>query len=218
MASRSTTVPSLAQMYCCFSREPQSLCSRLNEIAFADCVALKSFTGIATSPKEIVKEPIERAAMGGTFAGSLARHAAEPPITLKTVGRTPSRQSPTKGVGLGVRGVGTLGFARDAVVQRPVARAPSPKPQALDLQHLRQALLRSQRIAPRVSCPFQAWRDVPHGEIHGFSSFQLFPRERHGHWGTWHAAGRIRDVERLAADVHVVVDEDLPRPLHDGPF
>src|SRR5690606_2961282 len=60
----STTTPSFAQMYCCFKREPQSLCSRLKEIAFEDCVALYSLTGIATRPNEIVNEPIERAAMG----------------------------------------------------------------------------------------------------------------------------------------------------------
>jgi hypothetical protein len=34
----------------------------LKEIAFCDCVAVYSFTGIATSPKETVSDPIERGA------------------------------------------------------------------------------------------------------------------------------------------------------------
>src|SRR5262245_40932092 len=62
MSSRSTIWPSLRQTYCCRRREPQSLCSRLNEICPVDCVAVKSLTGIATSPNEIVSEPIERGA------------------------------------------------------------------------------------------------------------------------------------------------------------
>jgi hypothetical protein len=57
----------LAQMYCCFKREPHPLCSMLKEIAFADWVAVKSFTGIATSPKDTVREPIERAAMTAPY-------------------------------------------------------------------------------------------------------------------------------------------------------
>src|SRR5688572_21230811 len=62
MSSRSTMSPSFKQMYCCLSRDPQSLCSRLNEICPVDCVAVNSFTGIATSPNEMVNEPIERGA------------------------------------------------------------------------------------------------------------------------------------------------------------
>src|SRR6185437_10156787 len=63
MSSLSTTVPSLAQMYCCFRREPQALCSILNEMALADCVAVYILTGIDTSPNDSVSEPIARAAM-----------------------------------------------------------------------------------------------------------------------------------------------------------
>src|SRR6185295_10887212 len=62
MSSRSTIEPSFWQTYCCFRREPQSLCSRLKDSCPEDCVAVKSFTGIATSPNEIVSDPIERGA------------------------------------------------------------------------------------------------------------------------------------------------------------
>src|SRR6185437_15941245 len=55
--------PSLRHTYCCLRREPQPLCSRLKEIALPDCVALYILTGIATSPNEMVSDPIDRAAM-----------------------------------------------------------------------------------------------------------------------------------------------------------
>src|SRR5579872_2322410 len=61
--SRSITEPCLRQMYCCLRRDPQSLCNRLNEIEFPDCVAEYSLAGIATSPNEIVRDPIDRAAI-----------------------------------------------------------------------------------------------------------------------------------------------------------
>jgi hypothetical protein len=51
------------QKYCCLRREPQVLCSRLNEMAFLASVAGKSFTGIETSPNETVSDAIDRAAM-----------------------------------------------------------------------------------------------------------------------------------------------------------
>ena len=54
------------QKYCCFRREPQSLCSRLKEIALLDSVAEWSFTGIETSPKETVSVAIDREAMGAS--------------------------------------------------------------------------------------------------------------------------------------------------------
>src|SRR5581483_881318 len=63
MSSRATGISSLMQMYCCFRREPQALCSMLKEMARLDSVAEYSLTGIDTSPKEIVSEPTERAAM-----------------------------------------------------------------------------------------------------------------------------------------------------------
>src|SRR6516162_9915105 len=63
MSSRSTTVSCFRHTYCCRKRDPQPLCSRLKEIAWEACVAEYSFTGMATSPKEMVSDPIERAAM-----------------------------------------------------------------------------------------------------------------------------------------------------------
>src|SRR5882762_2768132 len=63
MSSRPTATSSLTQMYCCLSRDPQALCSRLNEIARLASVAEKSFTGIETIPNETVSVAIDRAAM-----------------------------------------------------------------------------------------------------------------------------------------------------------
>src|SRR5438477_10489570 len=63
MSSRATGTSSFTQMYCCLRREPQALCSRLNEIARLASVAEKSLTGMDTSPKDTVNEAIDRAAM-----------------------------------------------------------------------------------------------------------------------------------------------------------
>src|SRR5882672_988517 len=63
MSSRGTTTSSLAQRYCCLSRDPHPLCSMLNEIAWLASVAEKSFTGIETSPKETVNDAMDRGAM-----------------------------------------------------------------------------------------------------------------------------------------------------------
>src|SRR5262245_46889463 len=64
MSSRSTISPSFEQMYCCLSRDPHFLCRWLNEIPDDELDAVKSFTGIETSPNDTVTEPIERSAMG----------------------------------------------------------------------------------------------------------------------------------------------------------
>src|SRR5438445_4613813 len=63
MSSRPTGTSSFTQMYCCLSRDPQDLCSRLNEMARLASVAEKSFTGIETIPNETVSVAIDRAAM-----------------------------------------------------------------------------------------------------------------------------------------------------------
>src|SRR3979490_3371471 len=63
MSSRATATSSLTQMYCCLSRDPQALCSRLNEIARLASVAEKSFTGIETIPNETVSVGVGRAGM-----------------------------------------------------------------------------------------------------------------------------------------------------------
>ncbi len=64
MSSRSTGTPSFTHRYCCFRRDPSALCSMLKEMARLDSVAENNFTGIDTSPKETVSDPIERAAIG----------------------------------------------------------------------------------------------------------------------------------------------------------
>src|SRR3982751_5113522 len=63
MSSRVTATSSLTHKYCCFRREPQALCSRLNEMARLASVAEKSLTGMETSPNETVNDAIDRAAI-----------------------------------------------------------------------------------------------------------------------------------------------------------
>src|SRR5438309_11356403 len=63
MSSRATGTSSFTQKYCCLRREPQVLCSRLNEMARLASVAEKSLTGIDTSPNDTVNDAIERAAI-----------------------------------------------------------------------------------------------------------------------------------------------------------
>src|SRR6266404_6252148 len=64
MSSFSTFSPSFEQTYCCFNRAPSFLWSQLNEIAADDSPAENILIGTETSPKEIVAEPIECAAIG----------------------------------------------------------------------------------------------------------------------------------------------------------
>src|SRR5882672_249991 len=63
MSSRPTGTSSFTQKYCCLRREPQVLCSKLNEMARLASVAEKSFTGMDTNPKDTVNDAIERAAI-----------------------------------------------------------------------------------------------------------------------------------------------------------
>src|SRR2546423_9729594 len=63
MSSRATGTSSFTQKYCCFTREPQVLCSRLKEMARLASVAEKSLTGMDTSPNDTVKDAIDRAAI-----------------------------------------------------------------------------------------------------------------------------------------------------------
>src|SRR5918995_1185750 len=64
-SSFSTTVPSPAQMYCCFSRDPHFVCSMLKLTEAEDSLEEKRLTGTETSPKEIVAEPMVLAGMKG---------------------------------------------------------------------------------------------------------------------------------------------------------
>src|SRR5207237_373904 len=63
MSSRPTGTSSFTQKYCCLRREPQVLCSRLNEMARLASVAEKSFTGMETSPNDTVNDASDRAAI-----------------------------------------------------------------------------------------------------------------------------------------------------------
>jgi len=50
-------------MYCCFNREPHLVWIMLKLIAPEDSLEENRLTGTETSPKEIVAEPMDRAAM-----------------------------------------------------------------------------------------------------------------------------------------------------------
>jgi len=65
------------QKYCWRKRDPHVLCSRLNEMCWLASVAEYSFTGIATNPNEIVKLPIDLAAI-----------AVSPPLGLTAIQRS----------------------------------------------------------------------------------------------------------------------------------
>src|SRR5258706_2404749 len=75
MSSRATATSSSTQKYCCLSREPQVLCSRLNEMARLASVAEKSLTGMDTSPNDTVNVAIDRAAIA--FLRRCSKNAGE---------------------------------------------------------------------------------------------------------------------------------------------
>src|SRR5258708_3164632 len=170
MSSRATGTSSFTQMYCCFNRDPQVLCNRLNEIARLASVAEKSFTGIETIPNETVSVAIDRAAM---LASGLV-----PPFQ-------------------GVR----------AAILRLRA-----------LERTLQALFAGESVAPAVSRTRQALGGVGDPEVERVRIRKLLPGERHRHRRAGRASGRVGDVQRLAAHVHVVVHEDLAGALGDAPF
>src|SRR5689334_3402407 len=51
-------------MYCCLSREPQVVCSMLKLMLAEDSLEENRLTGTETSPKEIVADPMDLAAIG----------------------------------------------------------------------------------------------------------------------------------------------------------
>src|SRR5437764_7945213 len=160
MSSRTTGTSSLMQMYCCFSRDPQPLCSRLKEIARLASVAEKSFTGIDTSPNEIVNDAIDRAAMSCLPGCS----------------------------GLEAR------------------------------QRAFQALLAAQGVAPSIARLSQALRRVGNPEIQRVRACELLPRQGHRYRAPWLASRRVGDVQRLAADIHIVIHEDFTGALGHAPI
>src|SRR6266849_4493736 len=161
MSSRATGTSSFTQKYCCFSREPQVLCSRLNEMARLASVAENSLTGMDTSPNETVSDAIERAAI------AFLRRCG------KNVGERIVIQRDFSGFG--------------------------------PLQRLFQALLERQSLAPAVTCLRQVLGSVRDAEVERMRVGEFFPSERHRYRRPWRASRRVGDVQRLAADVHVVV-------------
>src|SRR5579862_25245 len=135
-------------------------------MALADCVAVKSFTGIATNPKDTVNEPMERAAM---------RHTPKPPDTGLTLMIDTNAKS------------------------------------------LRKALFSLKDIMPSVAVLCHPGRHIVDCEVRRLRRLELLPRERHRDRRAGYPAWRIRDIQRLAPHVHVVVDEDLAGSLLDRP-
>src|SRR5712691_10818180 len=165
MSSRATGTSSFTQMYCCLSRDPQALCSRLNEMARLASVAEKSFTGIETIPNETVSVAIDRAAMP---ASELV-----PPFQ-------------------GVR----------AAILR-----------LRGLERTLEALLAGESVVPAVAGAGEALGRVGDPEIERVRAGELLPGERHRYRRAGYPSRRIGDVQRLAADVPVVVHEYLAGAL-----
>src|SRR5437868_3303016 len=87
----------------------------------------------------------------------------------------------------------------------------------LSSECFRKTLFCRENILPPVAGPFQAVQHISHSELHGFGRLQLLPGQGQGDRSPWDAPGRIGHVERLAPDVHVVVDEDLAGAFDHGP-
>src|SRR5258708_36941674 len=85
-------------------------------------------------------------------------------------------------------------------------------------QGLLEALLAIQSLAPAIARFCQAVRGVSDAEIERMGASKLLPSQRHGHGRAGRPPRRVGDVQRLAANVHVVVHEDLSRPLRHAPF
>src|SRR5688572_99143 len=85
-------------------------------------------------------------------------------------------------------------------------------------ESLRKALFPLKDIMPAVAGSVQAVRPVHNREVPWLGRLQLFPRQGHGDRRAGYPPWRKRDVERLASDVHVVVDKDLAGALYRGPF
>src|SRR5262249_54855176 len=102
MSSRGTATSSFAQRYCCLSRDPHPLWSMLNEIAWLDSVAEKSFTGIETSPNETVRVAMDRGAMSTLRVPSAGSLEQSIEVVLALQGVAPpvaGRRQPLGGVG-----------------------------------------------------------------------------------------------------------------------
>src|SRR6266513_1182934 len=119
MSSRATGTSSFTQMYCCLSRDPQALCSRLNEMARLASVAEKSFTGIETIPNETVSVAIDRAAMPASQPVSPLQGVRAAILRLRALERTLQALLAGERVPPAVPGLGEpLGRVGDPEVER----------------------------------------------------------------------------------------------------
>src|SRR5712691_8497845 len=119
MSSRATGTSSFTQMYCCFNRDPQVLCSRLNEMARLASVAEKSFTGIETIPNETVSVAIDRAAMPASELVPPFQGVRAAILRLRALERTLQALLAGHGLAPAVPGLGEpLGGVGDPEVER----------------------------------------------------------------------------------------------------
>src|SRR4051794_17802353 len=77
------------------------------------------------------------------------------------------------------------------------------------LQDLFQALLARQGLGPAIAGLRQPVGRIGDPEVERMGFLELLPGEGHRYRGPGQAPGRVCDVQRLAADVHVVVHENL---------
>src|SRR5207302_9590688 len=105
MSSRATGPCPCTQMYCCLSRDPQALCSRLNEIARLASVAEKSFTGIEAIPNETVSVAIYRAAIPASQPVSPVQGVRAAILRLRALQRTLQALLAGEGVASGTNNV-----------------------------------------------------------------------------------------------------------------
>src|SRR5258707_12076707 len=119
MSSRATGTSSSTQMYCCFNRDPQALCSRLNEMARLASVAEKRFTGIETLPNETVSVAIHRAAMPASELVPPFQGVRPAILRLRALQRTLEALLGGQGLPPAVPGLGEpLGRVGDPEVER----------------------------------------------------------------------------------------------------
>src|SRR5664279_4436924 len=105
----------------------------------------------------------------------------------------------------------------DAIDLAAIVRLPSELGVGAS-QCLFEALLPLQRVVPAVARLRQALYGIADPEIQRMRACQFVPRQRHRYRRARFAAWRVGDVQRLAANVHVVIHEDLTRSLGHTPL
>src|SRR5438105_1168085 len=112
----------------------------------------------------------------------------------------------------------STGSRLDCETETRRARENSGASGAAPRQRLLEALLARERVFPAVARAREPLDRVGEAEIERVRPRELVPGERHGYRGARLAARRVRDIQRLAAHVHVVVHENLSGALRYLPL